>query len=135
MKTLLLSLILTSAPALPVLAQDWAIDGFDAVGFLESGRAVPGRGDISTLWKGQLWHFASEENRHRFESDPRSFAPAFGGLCPVALAEGRHVQGDPRHFVVIGDKLYLVGSHRSARKLQQAPQDILARAQESWKNR
>ncbi|WP_103171859.1 YHS domain-containing (seleno)protein [Paracoccus sp. SY] len=135
MKTLLLSLILTSASALPVLAQDWAIDGFDPVGFVENGRAVPGRGDISTLWKGQLWHFASEENRNRFEADPRSFAPAFGGLCPVALSEGRKVPGDPRHFVVIGEKLYLVGSHRSARKLQQAPQDILARAQESWKTR
>lgn len=133
MKKLLLSLILTSAPVLPVMAQDWAIDGFDAVGFLESGRPVPGRGDISTLWKGQVWHFATEENRNRFEADPRSFAPAFGGLCPVALAEGRRVAGDPRHFLIIGDRLYLVGSNRAARKLQQAPRDILARAQKSWK--
>lgn len=134
MKTLLLSLILTSAPVLPALAQDWAMDGFDAVGFLESGRPVPGRGDISTLWKGQVWHFATEENRSRFEADPRSFAPAFDGLCPVALSEGRQVPGDPRHFMVIGDRLYLVGSSRAARKLQQAPRDILARAHESWKN-
>ena len=134
MKTLLLSLMLTSAPVLPALAEDWAMDGFDAVGFLDSGRPVPGRGDIATLWKGKVWHFATEENRSRFEADPRSFAPAFGGLCPVALAEGRQVPGDPRHFVVIGNRLYLVGSSRAARKLQQAPWDILARAQESWKN-
>lgn len=133
MKTLLLSLILLSAPVLPAAAQDWAIDGFDAVGFLESGRPVPGRGDISTLWKGQVWHFATEENRSRFESDPRSFAPAFGGLCPVALAEGRRVPGDPRHFLIIGNRLYLVGSSKAARKLQQAPDDILARAQQNWK--
>ncbi|WP_295043281.1 YHS domain-containing (seleno)protein [uncultured Paracoccus sp.] len=133
MKPLLLSLILTSAPVLPAIAQDWAIDGLDAVGFVESGRPVPGRGDISTLWKGQVWHFATEENRSRFESDPRSFAPAFGGLCPVALAEGRHVAGDPRHFLIIGDTLYLVGSSRAARKLQQAPHDILAQAQERWR--
>jgi hypothetical protein len=49
------------------------------------------------------------------------------------LAEGRQVPGDPRHFVVIGDRLYLVGSSHAARKLKQAPKDILARAQESWK--
>lgn len=134
MKTLLLSLMLTSASILPALAEDWAMDGYDAVGFLDSGRPVPGRGDITTLWKGKVWHFATEENRSRFEADPRSFAPAFGGLCPVALAEGRQVPGDPRHFVVIGNRLYLVGSSRAARKLQQAPRDILARAQESWKN-
>jgi YHS domain-containing protein len=133
MKTLLLSLMLTLAPALPVMAQDWAIDGFDAVGFLESGRPIPGRGDISTLWKGKVWHFATEENRNRFEADPRSFAPAFGGLCPVALSEGRRVAGDPRDFVIIENRLYLVGSNRAVRKLQQAPREVLSRARERWK--
>ena len=133
MKTLLLSLMLTLAPALPVMAQDWAIDGFDAVGFLESGRPIPGRGDISTLWKGKVWHFATEENRNRFEADPRSFAPAFGGLCPVALSEGRRVAGDPHHFVIIENRLYLVGSNRAVRKLQQAPREVLSRARERWK--
>ena len=133
MKTLLLSLMLTLAPALPVMAQDWAIDGFDAVGFLESGRPIPGRGDISTLWKGKVWHFATEENRNRFEADPRSFAPAFGGLCPVALSEGRRVAGDPRHFVIIENRLYLVGSNRAVRKLKQAPHEVLSRARERWK--
>ena len=132
MKTLLLSLILLSVPALPVLAEDWAIDGFDPVGLLQSGRPVPGRGDIATMWKGQVWHFASEENRNRFESDPRSFAPAFGGLCPVALAKGRRVPGDPRHFVVIGNRLYLVRSDRSAQELRRTPQEILSRARQIW---
>jgi YHS domain-containing protein len=132
MKTLLISLMLTAGPVLPALGQDWAMDGYDAVESLESGRPLPGRGDISTLWKGQVWHFASEENRSRFESDPRRFAPAFGGLCPVALSEGRRVAGDPKHFAVIGNKLYLVGSSRAFRKLQEAPGDIIAKAKESW---
>lgn len=132
MKTLILSLALISVPVLPALAQDWAIDGFDAVGFVQSGKPLPGRGDIATMWKGKLWHFATEENRSRFESDPRSFAPAFGGLCPVALAQGRRVQGDPHHFVVIGDRLYLPGSDGSARTLRQEAQGILTKAQENW---
>ena len=132
MKPLLLSLILLSVPALPVLAEDWAMDGFDAVGLFQSGRPVPGRGDIATTWKGKVWHFASEENRSRFESDPRSFAPVFGGLCPVALAEGRRVPGDPRHFVILGNRLYLLRSDRSAQKLRRTPQEILSRARQIW---
>lgn len=108
------------------------MDGFDAVGFLHSGQPVPGRSDIATMWKGEVWHFATEENRSQFESDPRSYAPAFGGLCPVALAHGRRVPGDPRHFAVIGNRLYLLGSARSARELRQAPQEILARAMQNW---
>lgn len=132
MKPLILSLMLACAPASQAVAQDWAIDGFDAVGFVQSGRPVPGRGDITTMWKGKVWHFASEENRARFESDPRSFAPAFGGLCPVALANGRRVPGDPQHFVVIGNRLFLVGSPGSARELRRVPEEILARADEKW---
>ena len=108
------------------------MDGYDAVGFLESGRPVPGRGDISTLWKGKVWHFATEENRSRFEADPRRFAPAFEGMCPVSLAEGRQVRGNPRHSVVIGKKLYLLGSGQAVRKLQGSPQEILQKAQAGW---
>lgn len=133
MKPLILSLTLTLASVTPALAEDWAINGMDAVGFLQSGRAVPGRGDITTLWKGQVWHFATEENRSRFESDPRNFAPAFGGLCPVALADGNHVPGDPQHFVVMGNRLYLPQSDRAARELRRNPQDILSKAKRNWK--
>ncbi|SNR42665.1 hypothetical protein EYF88_07715 [Paracoccus sediminis] len=132
MKPLLLSLSLMLAPVLPAAAEDWAIEGLDAVGLLQSGRPVPGRGDIATMWKGQVWHFATEENRSRFESDPRSFAPAFAGLCPVALSKGRRVPGDPRHAVVIGNRLYLVGSARSVRELRKAPQQILRQAARQW---
>lgn len=133
MKLLIVSMLLACAPAAGAVAQDWAMDGFDAVGFVENGRPVPGRGDIATLWKGKVWHFATEENRARFEADPRSFAPAFGGLCPVALAQGRRVPGDPRHFVVIGNRLFLVGSDRSAREFERMPVEILSRADESWR--
>lgn len=108
------------------------MDGFDAVNFLEQGQPVPGRGDIATMWKGQVWHFATEENRSRFEADPRSFAPAFGGLCPVALSKGRRVQGDPRHFVVIDNRLYLVGSAKAEQELRRDPRGVLDRASMDW---
>ena len=65
MKPLLLSLMLTTVAAVPALSQDWAIDGYDAVGLVQGGRALPGRGDIATLWQRQVWHFATEENRRR----------------------------------------------------------------------
>lgn len=132
MKTLLVSLILMSALSPSARAQDWAMDGLDAVDFLERGRPVPGRGDIATLWKGQVWHFATEENRSRFEADPRTFAPAFGGLCPVGLSRGRRIPGDPRHVVVIGDRLYLAGSAGARQQLQRHPEEILDQARAEW---
>ncbi|MCF3972561.1 YHS domain-containing (seleno)protein [Paracoccus salsus] len=132
MKSVLLSLMILAAPAFPAAAQDWALGGYDAVAYERSGRPVPGRSEIVTMWKGKLWHFASEENRARFESDPRIFAPGFNGFCPVSLSEGKRVQGDPRHFVIIGKRLYVVRSAAAERQFMQAPREILMKAKQSW---
>ena len=113
-------------------AQEWALGGYDAVGFAQQGRPIPGRSDITTLWRGKVWHFATEENRARFEANPRAFVPGFGGLCPVSLAEGKRVPGDPQHVVVIGDTLYLLRSGHDERRLREAPRQVLGRAAEMW---
>lgn len=124
--------VLSILPGAAAMAQDWALGGYDPVGYKQAGRAVPGRSDIATMWKGQLWHFSSEENRARFESNPRSFAPGFDGMCPVALSEGRREPGDPRYFALVGGDLYLLRSDVAERRLMQNPREILAAANQVW---
>ena len=133
MRALVLTLLLTLAPALPAAAQDWAVGGFDPVGYAQAGRALPGRSDIATMWRGQLWHFSSEENRARFEADPRSYAPALGGMCPVSVVEGRPQPGDPRHFALVGGRLYLLESGAAERRLMQDPTGITQAARQMWR--
>ncbi|MFN4061201.1 MAG: YHS domain-containing (seleno)protein [Paracoccus hibiscisoli] len=133
MRALALSLLLTLVPALPAAAQDWAVGGFDPVGYAQAGRALPGRSDIATMWRGQLWHFSSEENRARFEADPRSYAPALGGMCPVSVVEGRPQPGDPRHFALVGGRLYLLESGAAERRLMQDPSGITQAARQIWR--
>lgn len=125
-------LMLCLAAASPSLAEDWALGGYDAVSYLRGGQPEPGRRDLATSWKGQQWHFASEENRARFEADPRAYVPGFNGLCPVALSEGRRVPGDPRHFVIIGKRVYLMRSESAERRIMSAPREILMKAKRSW---
>lgn len=132
MKHVVLTMLLCLTTAVPVVAQEWALDGYDVVSYTRSGHPAPGRSDISTMWKGRQWHFASEENRARFESDPRSYVPGFGGLCPVSLSEGRRREGDPRHFVIIGKRLYLMRSQDAEREIMSAPRAILMRAKKNW---
>lgn len=131
MKFLILTLLMTMS-VLPAAAQDWALGGYDAVGYSRSGQALPGRPDISTMWKGKVWHFATEDNRARFEADPRSYAPEFDGLCPVALARGLREPGDPQHFAIIGNHLYLLRSTENERVLMKAPREILTKAKQVW---
>lgn len=132
MKPLILSISLILASPFPCIADDWALGGYDAVGYASSGRADPGRRDIATMWKGKVWHFTSEENQTRFEANPTQFAPAFDGLCPVSLADGRKQRGDPRFFAVINNKLYLLRSGAELRKIRQAPEKILDDARSVW---
>lgn len=117
--------------ALPVAAQDsasWALQGYDPVAYLTEGKAEPGRAEIHTYWQGAIWLFESEAHRASFEANPRAYAPGFGGLCPVALAEGEKRPGLPELFAVIGDRLYLLSSAPALQQLQEDPRDILSRA-------
>lgn len=131
MKPVVFPLILLVAPVLPANADGLALGGYDAVAY-DSGNAVPGRREIMTMWRGKLWHFASEENRNSFEANPREFTPEFGGLCPVSLANGRETTGNPRLFAVIDGRLYLLRSRSDLRELREAPGEILTKANEHW---
>lgn len=126
-----LALIL-ALPALGAFGQDWALDGMDPVAYGSEGAAVPGRPDIVTLWRGQSWHFATEQNRASFEADPKAYAPALGGLCVVALSEGRSEPGNPRYFAVIGKRTYLMRSEAARARFMADPQQILQRARATW---
>ncbi len=124
-------LILLALPG-PVLAQDWALDGMDSVSYSRDGAAVPGRSDIVTMWRGKAWHFATEQNRTLFEANPRAYAPGLGGLCVVALSEGRSEPGNPRYFAVIGQRTYLLRSERARQRLLAEPRHILMQAKAVW---
>lgn len=132
MKSLIFALFALFAQHSTADAQDWALEGFDPVGYRVEGRAIPGQGDITTLWQGMIWHFASEENRARFEADPRSYTPGLNGLCPMAMSEGRREPGDPQHFVIVGQRVYLLGSDADQRQFMMHPRDILMQAKRTW---
>lgn len=126
LKSAVLVLLLTLP--LPAFAQDWAIGGFDPVAYVTRERAVPGRGDIVTTWRGREYHFESEANRALFEANPRAYTPGFDGLCVVALTEGRSEPGDPRQFVTIGQRVYFVGTEGRKQELLTRPRDMLMKA-------
>ena len=125
-KSTLLALLLTLP--LSAFAGDWALGGFDPVAYVTQERAVPGRGDIVTTWRGREYHFSSEANRALFEANPRAYTPGVDGRCVVALTEGRSEPGDPRQFVTIGQRVYFVGTEGRRRELLSHPRDMLMQA-------
>src|SRR5262245_28998111 len=54
-----------------------AVHGYDPVAYFAESRAVQGSADFELTWNGAKWHFASADNRAKFEREPERYAPQF----------------------------------------------------------
>ncbi|WP_245601468.1 YHS domain-containing (seleno)protein [Sedimentitalea nanhaiensis] len=109
-----------------------AIDGYDVVAYFTTGEPTSGDPDIAVLWKGAVWLFISDENRERFEANPRAYAPQFGGYCAYGVSSGLVLRTDPRVWQIRDGKLYLI--HNAAvwdKWIQDVPGNI-ERADANW---
>jgi YHS domain-containing protein len=80
--------------------------GYDVVSYTQGG---PKKGDakFAASYNGAKWYFASAENMKAFQASPGKYAPAFGGYCAYAVANGVTAKGDPLLWKIVGGRLYL----------------------------
>jgi hypothetical protein len=111
-----------------------AIEGYDPVAYFTENEAVLGLPDFEAAEAGAIWRFHNEGNRASFMAHPDVYGPQFGGYDPVDIARGVTLAGNPRFFVVTGQRLYLFGieTHRDA--FAAHPEHYLPDARERWPN-
>jgi hypothetical protein len=109
-----------------------AIEGFDPVAYFVDQAPMLGRPDFEAAEGGAVWRFLNEGNRTSFLAHPEVYGPQFGGYDPVDIGRGVTVAGNPRFWLVTGQRLYLFGleSHRDAFAAE--PGRFLAEAEERW---
>lgn len=98
------------------LVRGTAVGGYDAVAYFKAGRAVKGSRKYSTKYKGVNWLFSSADNLAAFKASPSRYVPAYGGYCAWAVSQGYTAKGDPRHWNIVGGRLYLNYSSGVKRK-------------------
>jgi YHS domain-containing protein len=86
---------------------DTAILGFDPVAYFTDGKPVKGQDSFTHEYLGAKWKFASQAHLDLFKSDPRKYAPQYGGYCAYGVAQDNLVSIEPDKFRVIDGKLYL----------------------------
>src|SRR5262245_57627098 len=86
-----------------------AIEGFDPVAYFTDARPVRGLPDFEASQAGAVWRFHNASNRDAFAAHPEIYGPQFGGYDPIDVARGVALAGNPRFFVVTGQRLYLFG--------------------------
>jgi hypothetical protein len=109
-----------------------AVRGTDPVAYFAEGRPVAGRADLTLDWAGATWRFATAANRDTFAADPARYAPAYGGFCAWAVAEGYTAPIDPAAWRIVEGRLYLNYSRTIQRRWERDIAGNIRRADTNW---
>jgi hypothetical protein len=109
-----------------------AISGFDPVAYFTDAQALPGKGEFEQVVAGVAWRFRSEGNSAAFKADPDVYTPRFGGYDPVDIARGVAVPGNPRLWVISGERLYLFYSAETKEEFAADNDRIVTTADRAW---
>ena len=109
-----------------------AINAIDPIGYFTDAEPVAGLAEHEVMWNGAAWHFANADNAAKFEADPETWAPLFGGYCAFAASRGYLAPTIPEAWTVYEDKLYMNANLRARELwLEDVPGNI-AKGLENW---
>ena len=109
-----------------------AIEGFDPVAYFTDAVAAQGAPDFEASEAGAVWRFRNEGNRASFVAHPEVYGPQFGGYDPVDLGRGVTYAGNPRLWLVAGQRLYLFGREENRDAFAAEPARFLKDATTRW---
>ena len=109
-----------------------AIEGYDPVAYFVDARPTIGLPDFEASEAGAVWRFHNEGNRASFAAHPDIYGPQFGGYDPVDLARGVTVAGNPRFWLISGDRLYLFALEEHRDAFAADSEHLLVRATARW---
>jgi hypothetical protein len=109
-----------------------AIDGFDPVAYFVDAAPEVGRAEFELRAEGAIWRFCNTGNRAAFAANPEIYAPRFGGHDPVALSRGVATSGNPRLWLIAGDRLYLFYSDEARDAFAADSDNAIAAAERNW---
>jgi hypothetical protein len=109
-----------------------AIEGYDPVAYFVDARPSVGLADFEASEAGAVWRFRNEGNRANFVAHPDIYGPQFGGYDPVDVARGVTFAGNPRFWLVSGQRLYLFGREENRDVFAVDPGAVLRNASVRW---
>lgn len=144
--SILVAVLLGVAPAAPALADDeynvskgytldgvgLGVHGVDPVVLSTANAVAEGDAAHTVVHDGVAYYFASPITAERFQADPDSYLPQYGGFCAYAIALGRKLDGDPRFADIVDGRLYLFVNAAVFEKYLADKENTLRTAEEKW---
>lgn len=109
-----------------------AIEGYDTVAYFIEEKPVKGKDDYSTSYMGAQWLFSSQENLNLFLSDPKKYAPQYGGYCAYAVSQNYTASTKPELFTVYEGRLYLNYNESVNKKWTKNKVSFISSANKNW---
>jgi hypothetical protein len=109
-----------------------AIEGFDPVAYFVDRHPELGLPEYEAAEAGAVWRFRNEGNRASFVAHPQVYGPQFGGYDPIDVARGVSFAGNPRFWIVTGERLYLFGLEANRDAFAADPARYLRQANARW---
>ena len=126
------SALASEPPVYTGLLSNTGAGGYDVVSYFEADEPTKGSADYSTRHLGATWRFASAENLARFQSNPERYLPAYGGYCAWAVSQGYLAKGDPKHWNIRQDRLYLNYNQSVQDRWLKSPDEFIHQADANW---
>jgi YHS domain-containing protein len=109
-----------------------AINGYDAVAYFTSSKAVKGSEIYKHQWKGTTWLFSTSQNAEKFKADPEKYAPQYGGYCAYGCSKGYKAKTEGDAWSIVDGKLYL-NYNRDVRDIWNKDQTgFIRKADQNW---
>ena len=109
-----------------------AIEGFDPVAYFVEARPMVGLPDFEASEAGAVWRFHNEGNRASFVAHPDIYGPQFGGYDPIDLGRDVTFAGNPRFWLITGQRLYLFGREENRDTFAADPERFVRAANSRW---
>ena len=109
-----------------------AIGGFDPVAYFTDARPLAGQPGFEVSGAGAIWRFRNEGNLAFFVAHPEIYSPQFGGYDPTDVARGVAFAGDPRFWLISGQRLFLFGRAESRDAFAADPARFAREARQRW---
>lgn len=125
------SAVVSTKTLVNVDEQGVGLGGYDPYSYRE-GEPLEGKPDLVQSFGGAEYRFANGLGSTEFTENPAKYAPAFGGYCAFAAAEGRLSPADPTAWLIVEDRLLVFTDAAFKANFEADPTGSLARADANW---
>lgn len=109
-----------------------AIDGIDPVAYFTDAGSLSGSREFELPYASVIWRFRNPGNRAAFAANPDVYMPRYGGYDQISISRSVAVPGNPRLWVLAGNRLYLFHSDTARAQFLADPSDAIRRADKAW---